>query len=271
MNIQFVSILSLLMILLLNACSTFSISGSTGWEATPEVGFVNVPGGYQAVAVDDVQAEVGVGSPIPVQVIVSGNLPDSCAQIEFMRQKQEGSHFSIALSTIPSAAEGCVQDTLPFRILIPLNIVNLPAGSYTVDVNGSSASFEVATGNTTSSLPSAASEITRDDIKVPGVNVEVGVGSPIPVHAIVGLEHMNTCAQVGEMRLHRDSNIFYIQLIADIAKHQDCQQDPPSGSIPFRMEVPLNMVNLPDGSYQVIVNGTTTTFDWPAQSANSAP
>jgi hypothetical protein len=268
MKVQYIPVLSLVMILILNACSSLSITNSTGWESTPEVGFVAAPGGYQAVTVDDVQAEVGVGSPIPVQVIVSGNLPDSCAQIEFMRQKQEGSHFSFVLSTIPSTAEGCVQDTLPFRILIPLNIVNLPAGSYTVDVNGSPASFEISTGNTSTSLPVADTEITRDDIEVPGVNVEIGVGSPIPVHAIVGVNQKNTCAQVGEMRLHRDNNTFYVQLIADIARREDCQQDPPSGSIPFRMEIPLNMVNLPEGSYEVIVNGATTTFQWPQQSAS---
>ena len=210
--------------------------------------------------------EVGVGSPIPVQVIVSGNLPDSCAQVELMQQKQEGSHFSITLSTIPSAAEGCIQDTLPFRILIPLNIVNLPAGSYTVDVNGSPAAFEISTGNTSSSLPQAGSEIVRDDIEVPGVSIDVGVGSPIPVHAIVGLDLANTCAQVGEMRLHRDGSTFYIRLIADIADREDCQADPPTGGIPFRMDIPLNVVNLPDGTYEVNVNGTTTTFDLPLAS-----
>jgi hypothetical protein len=137
-----------------------------------------------------------------------------------------------------------------------------------VDVNGSPASFEISTANTTSSLPASDSKIIRDDIGVSSVDMEIGVGSPIPVHVIAGLDQTNTCAQVGEMRLHRDSNTFYIQLIADIAQREDCQQDPPYGSIPFRMDIPLNMVNLPDGSYQVIVNGATTTFDWPAQSAS---
>jgi hypothetical protein len=265
MNIRTLSFVLLIMTVLLNACSPLTIAGLSEEQPAPVQSSDQAPGGYQKIDVDDVQVEVGVGSPVPVQVIVNGSLPDSCAQVEHMRQSQDGSHFSITLSTIPSQAEGCVQDTLPFRILIPLNIVNLPAGSYTVDVNGSPASFEISTGNTTSSLPAASSEIVRDDIQVPGVSIEVGVGSPIPVHAIVAVNQANTCAQVGEMRLHRADNTFYVQLIADTAQRQDCQADPPTGSIPFRMEIPLNMVNLPDGSYQVIVNGTTTTFDWPAQ------
>ncbi len=266
MNIKNLSFVLPLMILLLNACSPLTIASSSGEQPTPVQSSDPASTGYQPISIDDVNVEVGVGSPIPVQVIVNGSLPDSCAQVELMQQKQDGSHFTITLSTIPSTAEGCVQDTLPFRILIPLNIVNLPAGSYTVDVNGSPASFEISTGNTTSSLPAADSEIMRTDIEVPGVSIDVGVGSPVPVHAIVSLNQANTCAQVGEMRLHRDGSTFYIQLIADIAQRDDCQADPPSGSIPFRMDIPLNPVNLPDGSYEVIVNGTTTTFDLPLAS-----
>ena len=122
-------------ILVLNACSGFVITDSSGEQQTPEVEGLPVTG-YQPVQVDQVQVEVGVGTPIPVQVTVTGNLPDTCAQIEFVQQKQEGSHFDITMSTVLSTTEGCVQDTLPFRMVIPLNITYLPAGPYTVEVNG---------------------------------------------------------------------------------------------------------------------------------------
>ena len=128
MNNKYLSFVLLIMIVLLNACSPLTVASSSGEQPTPVESAGQAATGYQPIPVDDVNVEVGVGSPIPVQVIVSGNLPDSCAQVELMQQKQEGSHFSITLSTIPSAAEGCIQDTLPFRILIPLNIVNLARG-----------------------------------------------------------------------------------------------------------------------------------------------
>jgi hypothetical protein len=257
------------LILVLNACAPFVITRSaSGEQQTPVI--ENIPAtGYQPVDVDQVQVEVGVGSPIPVQVAVTGNLPDTCAQLELVQQKQVGSNFEVTVSTIPSTAEGCTQDSLPFRIEIPLNITNLPAGSYTVEVNGSRANFDVNTGNTTSSLPSTDSVVTKDDIQVDSVNVEIGVGSPIPVHAVVGLSLPNSCAQLGEIRLHREDNTFYVRLIADITDRADCRTD----SIPFRLEVPLNIVNLPEGPYEVNVNGTTASFDprtRPASSANLA-
>ena len=252
---------AILIVLALSSCSPFVVTDSSGEQPTPEVETLpatSLPAaGYQPVEVNQVQAEVGVGSPIPVQVIVTGNLPDTCAQIELMQQKQDGSHFDITLSTVPSTAEGCVQDTLPFRIVIPLNITNLPAGSYSVDVNGVGADFELETGNTTSSLPTADSVIRKDDIEVTSVNVEIGVGSPIPVHAIVALNLPNSCAQLGEIRLHREGNTFYVRLIADVTERADCRAD----SIPFRLEIPLNIVNLPEGPHEVNVNGVTASFD----------
>ena len=261
MKIKFILFLTVASILVLNACAPFVITSSPGAQPTPEIKTppaTSLPvTGYQLVQVDQVQAEVGVGSPIPVQLTVTGNLPDTCAQIELVQQKQEGSNFEINISTIPSDAAGCVQDTLPFRITFPLNITNLPAGSYTVQVNGLGADFQLETGNTTSSQPAADTVIRKDDIQVDSVNVEIGVGSPIPVHAVVALSLPNSCAQLGEIRLHRDGTTFYVRLIADITERADCRED----SIPFRLEIPLNIVNLPEGPYEVNVNGVTASFD----------
>jgi hypothetical protein len=246
--------------------SFFAIASSSGAKPTPVVEYDPVTTGYQLVTVEQVKAEVGFGSPIPVQVLVSGNLPDSCAQVELVQQQQEGSNFKITLSTVPSSAEGCIQDSVPFTINIPLNVTNIPTGEYIVEVNGSRTSFKLETGNTTSSLPTADSAITKADVEVAGLNVEIGVGSPIPVHAIVGLNQPNSCAQLGEVRLHREGTIFYVRLIADVLEHADCRVD----SIPFRLEIPLNIISLPEGPYEVNVNGVTASFDPRATPAPAA-
>src|SRR5688572_30523160 len=119
MKIKFLIFLILALILVLNACSPFIVTSSSGEQPTPEVETLpatSLPAtGYQPVQIDQVQVDIGVGSPIPVQVTVMGNLPDTCAQIELVQQQQEGSHFDITISTVPSTTEGCVQDTLPFR------------------------------------------------------------------------------------------------------------------------------------------------------------
>jgi hypothetical protein len=245
----------LIFILTLNACSPLAIATSSGEQSTP-ASEMSHPASYQQVKVDHVEVEVGVGSPIPVHVYVSGNLPDICSQVEHTEIRQDGKNFIITLSSTPHQ-EGCLQDTLPFRMSIPLNSIDLPAGSYTATVNGILAGFTLESGGSAASLRTADMPTTKSDIQVDSVTVEVGVGSPIPVHAIVSGNLPSACAQLGEVRVHRDGTTFFVRLVADLPAQTDCSED----LIPFRLDVPLNIVNIPEGPYVVNVNGVTASLD----------
>lgn len=218
---------------------------------------INEAAGYSAVIVEDVQVEVGVGSPIPVHVNVSGRLPDTCSQIEYSEIRQDGSNFSITLSTVVSTGGDCVQDPLPFRMSLPLNGIDLPAGDYSATVNGSRADFSLASGSSVSPQRTADMPVVKDDIQVDDVKVEIGFGSPIPVKAVISGNLPNACAQLGEVRLHRDGKTFFVRLVAYLPGQTECSPD----TIPFRLEIPLNIVNLPEGPYEVNVNGVTVSFD----------
>jgi hypothetical protein len=95
------------------------------------------------IAVEAVQVEIGVGSPIPVDIFVSGTWPDLCAQLAQMTQRIADSKIEIELLATPAKPD-CPPDYLgvPFRIAIPLNVVELPHARYSVDVNGVSTSFD---------------------------------------------------------------------------------------------------------------------------------
>lgn len=93
--------------------------------------------------VEDVRVTIGVGSPIPVDVLVSGSWNDLCAQLARMEQKVEGYRIEISLMASPAKPD-CPPDAvgLPFRIAAPLNMVEMPEGMYTVVVNGVETKFE---------------------------------------------------------------------------------------------------------------------------------
>ena len=95
------------------------------------------------IVVEDVQVQIGVGSPIPVDVFVSGTWPDLCAQLAEVTQRIDGSKIEIELLASPAKPD-CPPDYLglPFRIAIPLNVVELPHARYSVVVNGVSTSFD---------------------------------------------------------------------------------------------------------------------------------
>lgn len=256
-------ILSLIALtLILSACSPFTtIVSSSGEQPAPVESYDPAPAGYQSITVEQVEVEVGVGSPIPVHVIVSGWMPDPCSQVEYTEIKQDGSNFIITLNATPDqggpAMDGCIKDPMYFKMGIPLNVVDLPAGSYFVIVNGSRADFKLDTANSTSSLWTADMPFNKADIQVDSVNVDIGRGSPLPIHAIISANLPNACAQLGEVRVHRDGTTFLVRLVAYVPAQTDCNPD----TLPLRVEVPLNVAPAPEGPYEVNVNGITASFD----------
>ena len=95
------------------------------------------------IQITDAQVQIGVGSPIPVEVIASGSWPDLCAQVAQIEQRLSGARFEIEILANPANPD-CPPDLvgIPFRIAVPLNMTNLPFGAYTVVVNGLETSFE---------------------------------------------------------------------------------------------------------------------------------
>lgn len=261
---------AVLIAVLLAACSPQAPASPSGEQPTPEVAeilpatdpaFAPPPTGFLSVDEVDAAVEVGVGSPIPVFVNIGAHLPDACAQVELVEVLQDETFFGIYVGTVPSTDEACLKGAVPFRMKLPLNVVNLPAGSYNVQVNSVPADFKLDTGAASGGLRTREMPFTRDDLLVDDVRIEVGVGSPRPVTAVVSANLPKTCAQLGEVRMHRDGTNFFVHLIAYVPADIDCNPD----TLPVRFELPLNTVNLPDGTYEVTVNGATTTFDMPLQ------
>lgn len=100
--------------------------------------------GLIPIEVSHVQVEVGIGSPIPVNVQAAGTWPGLCAQLAAVTQEVSNFRFDITLLAHPGDPD-CPPDYLglPFGLAIPINVVELPQGSYTVTVNGVSVSFDV--------------------------------------------------------------------------------------------------------------------------------
>ncbi|MBU1428241.1 hypothetical protein KKB07_05215, partial [bacterium] len=84
--------------------------------------------------------------PVQINVIARGNLPDPCTEISEVLQEREGDTFFITIKTYRSPGF-CIQVLAPFEVKIPLNVYGLPAGTYTVDVNGVQATFDLEVDN----------------------------------------------------------------------------------------------------------------------------
>lgn len=100
------------------------------------------PAASRLIPVEHVEVQVGIGSPIPVNILVSGTWPDLCAQLAEVQQRIEDFTITVTLTATPEVAN-CPPDYvgLYFGFTLPLNPVQLPVGTYSVVVNGVSTSF----------------------------------------------------------------------------------------------------------------------------------
>ncbi len=231
-----------------------SVSGSPTPEETANE--------LRPIEVQDVQVEIGEGSPTPVNVMVSGTWPDLCAQLAQVDQRIEGSRVEIDLLATPPQAD-CPPDQLglPFRIAIPLNVVELPGGTYSFVVNGVETAIAWDFMPASGGIPPDTQPGDLIPLSVAAVNVEVGVGSPIPVEVVASGDWPGLCSQLAQIKQQISENRIEISLLA-APDHPDCPPD--NVGVPFRIAVPLNMVEMALGEYSVTVNGVESVFEWTA-------
>ena len=92
--------------------------------------------------VEEIEIIVLESFPVQVQVIARGYLPDPCTEIYQINQEREGNTFFIIIKTYCPPGP-CIQVITLFEEIIPLEIYDLPAGTYTVDINGIIDAFEL--------------------------------------------------------------------------------------------------------------------------------
>jgi hypothetical protein len=126
--------LLLLIVILLNACGPRSEdSGTTD---------------YGLLAVDKVQVQVHAVLAQPhISVAVSATLPDDCTYWEkregAIQQRQEGYNFFMDIYVTHLTSAECDATPHPLELGIGLEYTSLPAGNYTINVNGITTQFEI--------------------------------------------------------------------------------------------------------------------------------
>ena len=101
---------------------------------------------YGLANVKEIDVMVLESFPVQVHLVVNGYLPNPCTEIYQIIQERTDNHFSISISTFHSPGI-CIQIIVPFEEVIPLEVYGLPAGTYTVEVNGVQGTFIMEVDN----------------------------------------------------------------------------------------------------------------------------
>ena len=106
---------------------------------TTEVGLENDFTGEALV--EGVEIRTLESSPVQVQAVLSGQLPDACAFVESTNVTVEGDTFYISMTVARQPNMRCAQMLTPFEQIVPLATAGLAAGQYTVQAGEATATF----------------------------------------------------------------------------------------------------------------------------------
>ena len=85
--------------------------------------------------------------PVQVHAMTEGFLADPCTSLDQITQSRDGERISVKMTTTRDADAVCIAVIVDFEEVVPLDVYGLPAGTYTVDVNGVTATFTLTVDN----------------------------------------------------------------------------------------------------------------------------
>jgi hypothetical protein len=97
--------------------------------------------------VESIDIQILESFPVQVRVVARGFLADGCTTVGEINQELVDNTFMVTIGTERPADAVCTQALVPFEETIDLEVRGLPAGTYTVDVNGVTSTFSLSTDN----------------------------------------------------------------------------------------------------------------------------
>ena len=134
--------------------------------------------------IDEVNIQILESFPVQVEVLNRGSLPDSCTEMAQLNRPFDDDEnvFWVEVTTVRAKEDSCAQVVVPFEELVSLDVYGLPAGTYTVDVNGVRGTFTLAVDNAPSDagLPNPASVYCEEqgyrvEVRTDGQGNQVGI------------------------------------------------------------------------------------------------
>lgn len=101
----------------------------------------------EAATVESIQLNVMESFPVKANLEILGNLPDDCTEVRRIAATTVEDTFDVRVLTQRPAQAECAQDVVPFEETLPLDVLGLPAGQYTVNVYAHSAALTLDEDN----------------------------------------------------------------------------------------------------------------------------
>ncbi len=191
--------------------------------------------------------------PLQVNVIVTGNLPDGCTEIDEVTSKREGDTFVVRLTTRRPVDQMCTEALVPYEEVVSLDVYGLPAGTYTVDVNGMTGMFTLETDNVLPDEPSAG-EFIYALAQVTDIEIFEPTG-PGATRVIIRGYLPDACTDIHSFDERLEGSTIHVTVETSRPADAICAQ------MIEEFEVTYELTRVPGpGTYIVNVNGVEAQF-----------
>jgi inhibitor of cysteine peptidase len=203
--------------------------------------------------------EINVRGEVPkqVQVKIIGYLPDSCTKIHDINTERADDSFQIDVVTLRTTGVECSEEQSDFEERVTLPVNNLPAGEYSVIVEGAnskSGSFEFTEDNVLSSS-GMQSNATINDLVIDMVD-----DNPDMVKVTIIGSLKDPCTELEEIEYELEDTTFTIIVKTAREAHTMCNSQ---AEVPFEEVIELDTSGLSAGEYLVESQEISQTFEIP--------
>ncbi len=209
--------------------------------------------------VESIQILMLESFPLQVHVAAQGYVPDGCTRVDQISQKRDGNTFNVTITTVRPEDMECTEAEVPFQENIPLDVYGLPAGTYTVDVNGVTDTFTFDTDNILPDMPSDDQGNTEGPLTDLATieSAEVEETTMVPPAVQVNIKGTIPDGCVGYLQVvreRRQANVIHLTVGRSLPDGVMCTM------VITEFEESTIIHDLESGSYILQVNDFTTEF-----------
>ncbi len=176
----------------------------------------------------------------------------------FAQRTSDGTIYLVVYATRPEGRL-CAEVLTPYETTIPLELHEVGAGDWTVDVNGITKTLSLPSALLVTPPPAnSPAGPTREVIsgKAAVDSLEIGETSAVSATLIVRGTLPDGCTQIADHVQAVQGNTLRIELYTARPADQICTQ----ALVPFEERIALDLAGLERGRYTVEVNGVRTAL-----------
>jgi hypothetical protein len=216
---------------------------------------IDTPSADNLAPIDEVQVNLMESLPVQASVTIRGVMPDACTKVDHFSQRVSDDTIYQQVYVSRPADRMCAQVLTPYEETLPLDLSELTAGEYVLDVNGMTQTLTLEPDMLGAPHRDPRDPDEQKDEVVTGRaavdSVEVVEIGEVSATIVVRGNLADGCTRIADHVQAVQGHIIRVELYTERPADQFCTQ----ALVPFDQEIVIDLRGLEEGEYLLDVNG----------------